>query len=260
MPKKEREIAREDIRGNIPKVEADIGAITGEAKSQLPGAKEDLAASRGAATGAATGLGTDPMLSRFTSGEANPFATSLATTGGISPDEAQAMETAATRGVRSVYDVMGAEAQRKRAITGGYGGGGEFAQIARQSGQKQAEAITDARARIAGLRQGGRIAGSEQVGDLMKTGAGLTSQERVVGAQLLTQQYGISQDQSNAVMDMILKATATGAQLTQNDIAMMVELSKQKGTFGAVAEGVGQVGGAVGGILTGVGGLGGGKP
>lgn len=283
MPKGERKKAVKQIEEQIPEIKSAIGGTTAEAQGQLPGAKERASTAYDAASGAAAGLddtganlaagkefGTaNPYATSLAGGTANPYATNLAITGGISEDEAQAMETAATRGVRSVYDVLGAEAQRKKAITGGYGGAGEISQMARQAGQASAEAGTDARARIAGIRQGGRvsgagmvgeqqISGSAQIGDLMKTGAGLSSQGRIAGAQLLTQQYGLAQDQANYIMDYILKAQATGIQLTQQDIAMMVEISKQKGTFGAIAEGIGQIGGAVGGILGGIGGLGGG--
>ena len=254
MPKKERELARGHIEEQIPETKAAIGGTVAEAQSQLPGAKERAAATFGAATGAAGGLG-DPsnlLAAGKAFGELNPYATGLATTGGISDEEAQAMETAATRGVRSVYDVLGAEVARKGAITGGYGGAGEAAQMARQAGQVSAEAGTGARAKIAEVRQAGKISGAGMVSEQQMTGADLVNKGQIAGAQLLTEQYKISQDQSNAVMDMILKAQATGITLSQADVAMMVELSKQKGTFGAVAEGVGQVGEGVGAVLAGI--------
>lgn len=235
MAKKERKLVDKYAQEQMGDIKTAVGGTVAEAQSQLPGAKARAEESGGRASTAAGELAL---------GTANPYATKLAVTGGISEDEAQAMETAATRGVRSVYDVLGAELQRKQAITGGYGGGGETARMARQAGQVAAEAGTDARARIAALRQGGRVAG-----------AGLYSQDRIAGAQLLTQQYGLNLDQSNAVMDMILKAQATGIQLTQNDIAFLAEMSKQKSGFGAVAEGIGQVAGGVGGLIGGIGAL-----
>jgi hypothetical protein len=178
-------------------------------------------------------------------GEANPFATNLAVTGGISDDEAQAMETSATRGVRSVYDVLGAEAQRRQAITGGYGGAGELSQMARQSGQRQAEAVTGAKAATAGLRQTGRI-----------SGAGMVGQQQIAGAQLLTQQYGLSAQQAQAVMDQILQAKIAGLQLTQGDIAIIAELSKQPGGLGGALGNLGGMMGGAGSLLKGLAGLG----
>ena len=267
MAKEERKLVDKYAQQNMKDIEKSIGGTVTEAQSQLPGAKEQAASSYQKAVGAATGLaeGGGPQneyIAALAGGTANPYATSLATTGGVSDDEAQAMETSATRNVRSVYDVLGAEANRRAAITSGYGGTGGISRMARQAGQVASEAGTDARARIAQLRQGGRTAGAGLVTEQNIQGAKLRgddlqrgSTERIAGAQLLTQQYGLSQEQSNAVMDMILKAQATGIQLTQQDIAFLAEMSKQKSGFGAVVEGFGQVAGGVGGLLTGVGGL-----
>ena len=241
MAKTERKLVDKYSQEQMGDIKGKFGAITGEAESQLPGAKGNVAGTRAEALGAARGLAegtSNPYAKQLAEGTANPYATGLATTGGISEDEAQAMETAATRGVRSVYDVLGAEAKRKQAITGGYGGAGEISQMARHAGQVSAEAGTDARARIAGLRQQGKVSGAGLITQGQTAGAEMYGRDKVAGAQLLQQQFGLDQNQSNTLMDYILKAQSTGIQLTQQDVAFLAEMSKQKSRFGAVAEGI----------------------
>ena len=232
MAKKERRMVDKAATQQMEDIKTEIGGTTEDLKAQVPAARVQATESYGAAKGAASGLA---------SGTANPYATNLAVTGGISEDEAQKMETTATRGVRSVYDVLGAEAKRKSAITGGYGGGGEISQMARQAGQKQAEALTDVDARIAGIRQGGREAG-----------AGMIGQQQISGAQMLTQQYGLSAEQANFVQEQILKAQATGMQLTQGDIELLAQMSKQPGAITGGLQTAGQVMSGVGSLVSGL--------
>jgi len=236
MPKAERKQTTAAATQQMTDIKESLGGTTRDLQTQAQPAREQATQSFGAAQGAASGLAT---------GAANPYATNLAVTGGISEDEAQKMETTATRGVSSVYDVLGAEAKRKAAITGGYGGSGEIAQMARQAGQKQAEALTTSQANIAGIRQRGREAG-----------AGMVSQQQIAGAQMLTQQYGLSAEQAQAVMDQIIKAQATGAQLTQGDIDLLAQMSKQPGGFMTGLSAVGSLASAAGSVMTGLGGLG----
>ena len=235
MPKAERKQTTSAATQQMADVKESLGGTTKDLQTRVQPARDQATTSYGAASSAAGGLAT---------GAANPYATNLAVTGGISEDEAQKMETTATRGVSSVYDVLGAEAKRKAAITGGYGGSGEIAQMARQASQKQAEALTTSQANIAGLRQSGRV-----------SGAGMIGQQQIAGAQMLTQQYGLSAEQAQAVMDQIIKAQATGAQLTQGDIELLAQMSKQPGGFMTGIGAIGSLAGAAGSVMTGLGGL-----
>ena len=235
MPKAERKATTTAATKQMADIKESLGGTTRDLQTQVQPAREQAGAALGAASSAAGGLAT---------GAANPYATNLAITGGITDDEAQSMETAATRGVSSVYDVLGAEAKRKAAITGGYGGAGEISQMARQAGQKQAEAITGAKSAVAGMRQSGRV-----------SGAGMVGQQQTAGAQLLTQQYGLTAEQSNAVMEQIIRAQTAGEQLTQGDIDLLAQMSKQPGGFMTAMGAIGSLAGGVGGLLTGIGGM-----
>ena len=83
----------------------------------------------------------------------------LISSGGISDATAAAMQRQATSGVSGIYNVLGRNLDRSRAVTGGQGGGGETAQIARQLGQSEANAITGVNAQVGQLRQQGTEAG-----------------------------------------------------------------------------------------------------
>jgi hypothetical protein len=147
---------------------------------------------------------------------ASSAASDLATTGGISDEDASKMERTASRGVKSVYDVASNEAKRKAAITGGYGGTGALAQMARQSGQKQAESITDTQSAIAGLRQQGKIAGTSN----------------------LTNLYGLSSDQASDVMNGIINS----GNASTSTLNLLSQLSSQPGTWSKILGSLGGVG------------------
>lgn len=236
MAKSERKLVDKYAQQQMSDIKSGLGATTADLQGQVQPAREQAGRAYGYASSKAMGLAE---------GEANPYATNLAVTGGISEDEAQKMETAATRGVRSVYDVLGAEAKRRAAITGGYGGSGEIAQMARQSGQRQAEAVTGAKAETARLRQTGRMAGTEMIGA-----------QQMEGARLLTQQFGLTQDQVNVVMNQIVEAQKAGIALTQGDIELLAQMSKQPGAFSTAVGAIGQLAGAAGGVMGGLGSMG----
>lgn len=187
----------------------------------------------------------------------------MAQTGGISESDADAMRRAATRGVTSTYDVLSNEANRRRAVTGGYGGTGEISQMARQVGQKAAEATTDVNARIAGLQQTGRLAG---LGGLTSTAgaaggfeSGLAAGRRS-GTQLLaqiesdvasgrraslgglTQLYNITDQEAQDLGHQILQRIQLGNQASSTDMQIMTELAKAKpGLFSSIMGGLGSI-------------------
>lgn len=172
---------------------------------------------------------TGQTSSAYTS--ASDAAKSLALTGGISDEDAAKMERTASRGVKSAYDVASNEAKRKAAITGGYGGLGAISQMARQSGQKQAESITDTQSAIAGLRQQGKIAGTSNLSNL----------------------YGLSSQQSSNVLNSLLQSQS----LSLSDLQLMQGLASQPGTWSKILGslgGVGSVISSIAGLGTGTGG------
>ena len=190
----------------------------------------------------------------------------LADTGGITTEEAGDITRRATRGVTSIYDVLSAEAARRRAITGGYGGASETARLARQAAERSAEAATGAGAQIAQMRQSGRISGIQGL-------AGLTSEEaagrraafgglagietNVAGGVRSAAQLSV--DQQIATAQEILKRIQLGQQVSEADLAMLGELSKQPGIFNSIISGIGGITGAITGIRGLVGGNKGGE-
>jgi len=83
----------------------------------------------------------------------------LISSGGISDATAAAMQRQAVSGVGSIYGTLENQLNKTRAATGGQGGGGEEAQMARQLSQQEANAITGVNAQVGQLRQQGTEAG-----------------------------------------------------------------------------------------------------
>jgi hypothetical protein len=83
----------------------------------------------------------------------------LISSGGISDATQAAMQRQAVSGVSSLYGTLGRQQQRTQAVTGGQGGGGEIAQMARQLAQQEANAVTGVNAQVGQLRQQGTEAG-----------------------------------------------------------------------------------------------------
>ena len=79
----------------------------------------------------------------------------LISSGGISDATQAAMQRQAVSGVGSIYGTLSQQQQRNRAVTGGQGGGGETAEMARQLGQSEANAITGVNSSVGQLRQPG---------------------------------------------------------------------------------------------------------
>ena len=83
----------------------------------------------------------------------------LISSGGISDATAAAMQRQAVSGVGSVYGTLENQLKRTQAATGGQGGGGEVAQMARQLSSQEANAVTGVNAQVGQLRQQGTEAG-----------------------------------------------------------------------------------------------------
>jgi hypothetical protein len=146
------------LRSNVGRL-ADTG---GYDQDQLASLRKNLASSR--ETGGFdpaqlqklrdTG-GYDPdQLASIRSGYKN-----FADTGGFSDAEKANFRTRATSGVDATYGILQQEAERRRALTGGMGGGGETAQMARQLSQTQAQSSLNAEDDLASQIRTGKLAG-----------------------------------------------------------------------------------------------------
>jgi len=69
------------------------------------------------------------------------------------------MQRQATSGVSSLYGTLSHQLDRTRSVTGGQGGGGETAELARHLSSDEANAITGVNAEVGKLRQQGTEAG-----------------------------------------------------------------------------------------------------
>jgi hypothetical protein len=83
----------------------------------------------------------------------------LISSGGISDATTAAMQRQATSGVSNIYGVLGQNLARNKSVTGGEGGGGETAQMARQLSGAESNAVTGVNAEVGQLRQQGTEAG-----------------------------------------------------------------------------------------------------
>jgi hypothetical protein len=104
----------------------------------------------------ATNLGgLDPTALNALSGQYQD----LISSGGISDATAAAMQRQAVSGVGSIYGTLNQQQQRTQAVTGGQGGGGQTAEMARQLAGSEANAVTGVNAQVGQLRQQGTEAG-----------------------------------------------------------------------------------------------------
>lgn len=83
----------------------------------------------------------------------------LISSGGISDATQAAMQRQAVSGVSSLYGTLNAQNARSRAVTGGQGGGGETAEMARNLAQQESNAVTGVNSQVGQLRQQGTEAG-----------------------------------------------------------------------------------------------------
>lgn len=101
--------------------------------------------------------------------------TDFSETGGYSPESRAAFMRNATSGVGDIYKVLQGEAERKRSLTGGLGGGGDISQMARQLSQQQAKAATGAQVDLDTMIARNRLAG---LGGLSASGSDVAGQRQ----------------------------------------------------------------------------------
>jgi hypothetical protein len=200
---------------------------------------------------------------------------SFATTGGYTPEQEAAYMRQATRGARDVYDVLGQEAQRRRALTGGFGGG-DISQMARQASQATAEAATKARLGLEEEERTRRLAGAAGLGGISarqlsaagtqagmeadiaagrRAAAGTAAQTELGRLSGLSGVLGMSQEDAQSIANEILQRYATSGQISQQDLSTLADLSKQPGWFsGGLVPALGGIAG-VGSAALGIGGI-----
>lgn len=185
-----------------------------------------------------------------TGGGTNPIATDayskLATTGGVSPEDALSIKSEASDAARSAYSTSQDQARRTAAATGGYGDTSAVQNLlARQGSEAASRASTNANAEIARMKQPGMIAGAQ----------GLQSQQqnqtsnRLAALSGESNIYGMNESQVNTTVDQILRNYQQTGQLNNQDLAILTNLANQPGVFDKIVSAVGTLGGAAAGVL-----------
>lgn len=152
----------------------------------------------------------------------------LIDTGGISETTAEAMRRRSASGVESVYSTLGADLARRRAVQGGFGGGGETAQMARQMSGEQAKAVTGTEAEIGKLRQGGTIAGLGGLSEFERAAgearrAGLAEGRLLEGGVAAGRREGVGQEITQQGAEARNRIEAT-----QSQANMLAEEGRQR--------------------------------
>ena len=217
-----------------------LSTAQGTAASLLPsitGGYQDIAS---------TG-GYDPTIA----GTINTTFGNLATTGGVSDADANAMQNQAAEAAKSTYQTGQDAAARSSAATGGYGatGGAIQANLARQGSQAAATAVEDTDASITGLKQSGMIAGAQGLN---------TSQQNQATNKLsatagLTNIYGMNESQVSTTVSQILQNYQQTGQLNNQDLTILTNLANQPGVFDKIVGTIGTLGGAAAGVMSGIG-------
>lgn len=173
-------------------------------------------------------------------------ATNLATTGGVTPAQVGALQDESAAAAASAYKTAGAEAQRRAAITGGYGEGGAIdAYMARQASNAGSAAAQQAIGTITPMIQQGEIAGA----GILNTTQQNMAANKLAALGGTSNIYGLNDAQVTATLNQILTNYNQTGQLNANDIKIMAEIANsQKGlganllniiqTLGGVASGI----------------------
>lgn len=169
MSKNQQKNTFNDASGLLNSYEGTASGVTNTLNAAIPGYTNQYEQALGTAEGAyntpeistlqgqeVSNLGgLDPASLKQLSGQYQD----LISSGGISDATAAAMQRQAVSGVGSVYGTLENQLNRTRAATGGQGGGGEEAQMARQLSSQEANAVTGVNAQVGQLRQQGTEAG-----------------------------------------------------------------------------------------------------
>jgi len=198
-----------------------IAATGGYDPTQLAAIQSAQATNVGAAGNIASTGGYDPTQL----GVINTGYDSLAANGGFDPNQANQFLESATSGTANTYASLMQQVQQQNAATGGYGGGAETSQMARQLGQAQAANTLNANVslnqqetanKLAGL--GGEasvqqnLAGNELAG--VNAGTSATTAEGNLASSVAGAKAGGVQQQQN-----LEASVAQGIQAASNGLA-----------------------------------------
>lgn len=214
---------------------------------------------------ASTG-GYDPtQLNTINAGYGN-----LATTGGFTPGQEQDFVRQATEGSADTYKILEDQSQRAKAATGGLGTGGDYAQLARQASQSQAQNTLNAEVGLNNLENSNKLAG---LGGLSSTASNVAGNRLAGSGQQLGLESGVAQGSTaansqfnNLFNTQTNQVTQMGQQLLQSlgisynsqaeAASILAGLSKNPGAFQTAIGDITQLGG----VAAGIGGAFNGKP
>lgn len=178
-------------------------------------------------------------------------ATNLATTGGITPAEVGALQDESAAAAASAYKSGQSEAERQKAVTGGYGESGAIdAAMARGASNAGSAAAQQAIGTITPMIQQGEEAGA---------GILNTTQQNMAGNKLAAtggaaNMYGLNASQVTATINQILTNYQQTGQLNASDIKLMGDIANAQKGWGANLMGAIQtLGGTAAGIMGGIG-------
>lgn len=128
---------------------------------------------------------------------------SFADTGGISDTDKNDLLHSATTGVANTYDVLRQQAEQNARATGsGAGLRASLSQLARHSGQDQAEATIAARSALIGQRNQNQLAGLGGLGNVGGAFGNLGTSQGAQALQALQQKYGTIQNSNAQLADL----------------------------------------------------------
>lgn len=198
----------------------------------------------GAFNDATTTGGFDPTQYSSTLGGYN----NLASTGGFTPAQSNAYMDQATSGVTNTYNTLAAQLAQNKAKTGGLGGSGEQAQMARQLAQTQASAEQGAAVNLNQLKTSNMLSGLGGSSSLQASQAG----NKLSAASGLSGLYNTATGQITAQGNQILQAMGLNfsnqAEALQALTKLATSPSSSQGILGNIAEIGGMAMGAISGI------------
>lgn len=179
-----------------------------------------------------TALNTTGQALDTTSGAKSTFG-NMANTGGFSDADKTAYLNRATEGVGSAYSALGDQAKLNEMRTGASSGPAAIAEIARQGGQAQSQALNDAQVGLNSQINQNKLAGSAGLnqtagtqGQIAGTQSGISGQQEGIGGlqgnignsqgNLYGQNEGVQQQAQNQLLQSVgLQGQAAG-QAVQN--------------------------------------------
>jgi hypothetical protein len=185
MSKGDTTVAKNLTRANLAGIQAQGGAQNTQLQNLLAGQQGQAAQDYSTA---AAGYGN------------------FAQTGGLSPSDISTLQSSATQGVGDVYQSLEDEASR-RAATTGQSAAADIAQLGRQAGEAESNALTNVNAQLAGMIQGGKEFGVAGQGGL----------------------YGMDVQQMETTVNQILQNFEATGQLSNADLAILQKIGAQPG-------------------------------